>query len=69
MRSRICEGLAFLGLGIDEAQNMSNSSVISVDRSPVTVRVIPNNEEVMIAKAVYHLSKLTPTHVSSTDGG
>lgn len=50
VRSRICEGLEFLGIRLDSTLNNSNHSVISTDDSPVQVRVMKTNEEVMIAR-------------------
>lgn len=52
IRSRICAGLGFLGIEIDEAHNVAHRPIISVDGGKVTVRVIPTNEELMIAQAV-----------------
>ena len=52
VRARICEGLGFLGLQLDDARNQANAAVISTDSSRVTVRVIRTNEELVIAKAV-----------------
>jgi acetate kinase len=54
VRSRICEGLQFLGIEIDEKRNADNNHIISTDKSRVTVRVIKTNEELMIAKSVYN---------------
>ena len=53
IRARICEGLAFLDLHLDATANTNNAPVISTGASPVTVRVIRTNEELMIAKAVF----------------
>jgi acetate kinase len=55
VRARICEGLQFLGIQLDETRNAANASVISGESSPVTVRVIPTDEELMIARSVYRL--------------
>jgi len=52
IRQRICEGLSFLGIDLDEALNGKNANVISLNTSPVTVRVIRTNEELMIARLV-----------------
>ena len=52
VRARICEGLSFLGVELDEARNAQNSGVISKDASGVTVRVIRTDEEIMIARSV-----------------
>ncbi len=52
VRSKICDGLEFIGIEIDEIQNMNNEPVISTEKSKVKVRVIKTNEELMIAKLV-----------------
>ena len=52
VRTRICEGLGFLGIGIEEKSNKVNSPVISTDSGQTTVRVIHTDEEWMIAKTV-----------------
>jgi acetate kinase len=52
VRARMCQGLEFLGVHIDVARNERNADVISDDRSPVTVRVIPTDEELVIARLV-----------------
>lgn len=55
VRARICEGLGFLGLELDEARNTAHAPVISTDASRVTVRVMPTDEELMIARSVARL--------------
>ena len=55
IRYRICSGLAFLGIAIDKHRNGANAGVISTDASRVTVRVIPTDEEQMIAQTAYRL--------------
>ena len=52
VRSKICDGLGFLGIELDEIKNLNNERVISKGRSKVIVRVIKTNEELMIAKLV-----------------
>jgi acetate kinase len=52
VRARICEGLEFLGIELDESRNDSNDGVISAAGGPVTVRVIHTDEEKIIAKMV-----------------
>jgi len=52
VRARICNGLKFLGIELEEKHNAANEGVISVATSPVTVRVIHTDEESVIAKAV-----------------
>jgi acetate kinase len=48
IRARICAGLEFLGVQVDPARNASHAPVISPDDNPVTVRVIPTDEEITI---------------------
>jgi acetate kinase len=52
VRKRICEGLGFLGLELDEARNAKTADVISTEASRITVRVIRTDEELMIARSV-----------------
>ncbi len=60
IRARICEGLGFLGIELDDRRNAAHAPVISTDASRVAVRVIPTNEELMIARSVDHLLGLNP---------
>jgi len=55
IRSRICDGLEFLGLTIDEVRNGAGEAVISIEGSRVTVRVIHTDEEREIAQSVVHV--------------
>jgi acetate kinase len=58
IRARICAGLDFLGVYLDETKNESHDPIISREGAPVTVRVIPTDEEKQIAKIVFEdLSK------------
>jgi acetate kinase len=50
IRLRICRGLQFLGIQIDEALNLGNAARISADKSAVMVRVIRTDEESVIAE-------------------
>lgn len=52
IRSRICEGLGFLGIELDPARNTSAMPVISMAGAGVEVRVIAADEESVIAGAV-----------------
>jgi acetate kinase len=52
VRSRICEGLGFLGFELDKSRNAKTAAVISKNSSRVTVRVIRTDEELMIARSV-----------------
>jgi acetate kinase len=52
VRARICAGLGFLGIKLDKARNAKNAVKISTNTSPVTLRVIRTDEELMIARSV-----------------
>ena len=56
IRSRICAGLGFLGITLDEGRNTSSALLISTDQGPTRVRVIQTNEALMIARAVVRLT-------------
>lgn len=60
VRSRICDGLEFLGIEIDEKRNTANEGIISTADSRASVRVIPTDEEFMIAKTVWQLLAAEP---------
>jgi acetate kinase len=55
IRERICDGLQFLGIELQQACNAENAAVISTDSAPVTVRVIRTDEESVIANLSVHL--------------
>jgi acetate kinase len=52
VRAGICEGLDFLGLQLDPSRNARGCPVISADQSRVAIRIIPTDEEVVIARIV-----------------
>jgi acetate kinase len=52
VRARICDGLGFLGIELEEKRNAANEEVISATASRVAVRVIHTDEELMIARTV-----------------
>jgi len=58
VRTRICEGLGFLGIELEEKRNAANEGVISAATSRVPVRVIRTDEEWMIASTVCRVLKL-----------
>ncbi len=58
VRTRICEGLGFLGIELEEKANMVNAGMISSAASQVAVRVIHTDEEWMIAKTLCRVLKL-----------
>lgn len=55
VRARICEGLGFLGLEIDDLRNQETAAVISKFGSRATIRVIHTDEELMIGRSVHRL--------------
>jgi acetate kinase len=58
VRARICEGLSFLGIELNESRNAETAGVISTDAGRVKVRVIRTDEELMIARSVTRVLKL-----------
>jgi acetate kinase len=52
VRARICDGLGFLGIELDERRNAANEGVISTAAGLTKVRVIHTDEELMIANTV-----------------
>jgi len=52
VRARICDGLGFLGIELDEKRNAANEGVISTAAGRVAVRVIRTDEELTIARSV-----------------
>jgi acetate kinase len=59
VRARICDGLEFLGIELEEQHNAVGPDVISTADSRVAVRVIHTDEEWMIANLVCHVLVLT----------
>ncbi|HFD12714.1 MAG TPA: acetate/propionate family kinase [Crenotrichaceae bacterium] len=49
IREKICQGLAWLGVELDTEANKRSDAKISTNYSPISVWVIPTNEEKMIA--------------------
>ena len=64
IRTRICSGLGFLGIELDETSNAANGSVVSSAASHVSVRVIPTDEERVIAESVWRVLRLGQTRES-----
>ncbi|MBX3441952.1 MAG: acetate/propionate family kinase [Planctomyces sp.] len=56
IRTRICKRLRHLGVALDEQRNGRNDSLISAPEATVAVRVIPTDEESMIAADVAELA-------------
>jgi acetate kinase len=58
VRARICDGLGFLGIELNETRNAKSAPLISPDAGRVAVRVIRTDEELMIARSVIRLLSL-----------
>ncbi len=65
IRARICNGLEFLGIEIEEKQNALNEDVISSTDGRVVVRVMRTDEELMIARSV---CQVLGTNISTNRG-
>jgi len=59
VRARICDGLGFLGIELEEKRNAANDGVISIVAGRVVVRVIPTDEERLIAETVCSVLGIT----------
>jgi acetate kinase len=56
IRAAVCARLTWLGLELEEAANEANAPLISTPKSRIEVRVIPTNEEAMIARHTQRIS-------------
>ncbi len=59
VRARICRGLDFIGIKLNETRNDAGAPIISSEGSPATARVIRTDEEWIIAKTVCLVLGLT----------
>jgi acetate kinase len=50
VRERVCEGLGFIGIRLDPDRNAAHAPVISSDAASVIVRVVPTDEDLMVAR-------------------
>ena len=57
IRPRICEGLSFPGIELNELRHGDTAEVISSDASQVTVRVIHTDKKLMIARSVWRVER------------
>ena len=55
VRAAVCDGMGWLGIGIDATRNAENAPVVSKDGAKVRVMVLPTNEELVIARAARRL--------------
>ena len=59
IRERICEGMDFLGISLDGRLNRKNARVVNRAGSPVTIRVMKTDEELMVARHTLRLLQKT----------
>jgi acetate kinase len=69
IRQKICRASAWLGIAVDEAANSRGGGRISLPSSPVSVWVIPTDEELMIAQHTGRLLGLSNANGSDGRGG
>ena len=62
IRARICDELGFLGIELDQKRNAEHAPWISTGTGRVKVRVIRNDEELMIARSVIQILHFNPNH-------
>jgi acetate kinase len=61
IRHEVCSRVAYLGIELDENRNAANAEIISTPASACLVRVIPTNEDLMIARHTRALLFATET--------
>jgi acetate kinase len=50
VRDEVCRGLDHLGIHLDPARNARHDAIIAADGAACTVRVVPTDEDLMIAR-------------------
>ena len=55
IRTRIGDGLGFLGIELNDDLNAQHAALISAEGSKVAVRVMRTDEELLIARSVYRV--------------
>jgi acetate kinase len=65
VRAQICARLAWLGVELDPAANAANATVISRTGARVEVRVIPTDEDTMVARHVQRLVCASGDHAEA----
>jgi acetate kinase len=67
IRARICEGLEFLGIELDESRNARGAGLISRESGRVAVRVIRTDEESVIARSTIQVMGMATTKDATDD--
>ena len=57
IREKVCKGLEYMGIELDEYKNQNTAGIISKDSSKVKVIVVNANEEKIIAQDTYEICK------------
>jgi acetate kinase len=65
IRSRICDGLGYLGVDLNESRNAQHADLISAAGGKVAVRVIQTDEELLIARSVLRVLSLRASEQGS----
>jgi acetate kinase len=68
IRARICDGLGFLGIELEDMCNAANEPVISTVAGRVEVRVIHTDEEQMIARSACRVLEIELGPEMASDG-
>jgi acetate kinase len=55
IRSRVCDGLGYLGIALDDQRNAAGELLISTDTSLTKIRVIQTDEEAVLVRAALRL--------------
>lgn len=56
VRARVCDGMGWLGIGLDSLANAGHARVITAAGAATQVLVVPTNEELVIARATRALA-------------
>jgi acetate kinase len=62
IRKRICNGLEYAGIEIDDERNSNQQQLISTTNSKIKVYVIPTNEELMIVQQTFNIYRQQNHH-------
>jgi acetate kinase len=63
VRADICDGLSWIGISLDDAENKITSNPISDRASRCAVRVLPSQEDEQIARHCWKLLEATPPNL------
>lgn len=55
IRQRVCTDMGWIGITLDDPANVAHATIISSAAAPVSVLVMPTNEELVIARSAFEL--------------